>query len=520
MNPWILCIYIINIFQAVTPDLNLWAVNSAIRYPMWHKLNLKTRIYLALAVLLAISLTGGLIMIWYTYQTERLLVVINEENLNAYQSAEALAISLVNQKGFVSYYFMDGDPDWLRQLGEYRQIFKERLKEARYYADAQNEKNILETIANEYRLYLKAQDIVISHYEAGELEAGAELHPEVRKRFFKILELCGTYRDSYSKKIEHLQIQSQRQQKQLRYVVGFAMSAELLLAIFLVYTLFIHILKPLHKLAMEINRSAHPDKNENVVNLVSSGVHGLLKAFDQTSYKLEKSREHLLQAEKMALVGKLAAGMAHSIRNPFTSVQMRLFSLKRSLDLSAVQKEDLDVISEEIRHIDTIVQNFLEFSRAPKLKFQRISPSTVVDMTIQLLEHRLKSYDVEVSVQRTGELPLIQADPEQLKEVLVNIIINACEAMHAGGAITIVEATDIHSDMGAVVKVRLVDNGPGMDPDVQEKIFDPFFTTKEDGTGLGLSIVKRIIEEHQGHIDVSSEKGRGTTFIVILPIKE
>ena len=108
---------------------------------MWHKLNLKTRIYLALAILLAISLTGGLIMIWYTYQTERLLIVINEENLNAYQSAEALAISLVNQKGFVSYYFMDGDPDWLRQLGEYRQIFKERLKEARYYADSQNEKD-------------------------------------------------------------------------------------------------------------------------------------------------------------------------------------------------------------------------------------------------------------------------------------------------------------------------------------------------------------------------------------------
>ena len=110
--------------------------------------------------------------------------------------------------------------------------------------------------------------------------------------------------------------------------------------------------------------------------------------------ELAKSREHLLQAEKMAMVGKLAAGMAHSIRNPFTSVKMRLFSMGRTLQMTLAQKEDFEVISEEIRHIDTIVQNFLEFSRPPKLVMQSISPSTVVDNTLQLLAHRLKSYEV------------------------------------------------------------------------------------------------------------------------------
>jgi signal transduction histidine kinase len=487
---------------------------------MWNRFKLKTQIYIILTALLLISLTGGIMMIWYTYYTDDLLVTINEENLIAYQSAEALAISLVNQKGYVSYYFMDGNPDWLRQLGEYRQIFKERLKEARFYATDRHEKDILKTIANEYAFYIDAQDIVISYYEAGEIKAGAELHPEVRKRFFKILELCGAYRDSHNKKMEVIQNKSQNQRKQLRYVVGAAMSVELVLAIFLMYILVMHILRPLHKLATEIDKSAHLNKIDNVVNLLSSGVHGLLKEFDQTSYKLEKSRTHLQQAEKMALVGKLAAGMAHSIRNPFTSVQMRLFSLKRSLVLTDVQKEDLDVIAEEIKHIDTIVQNFLEFSRAPKLKFQTISPSTVVDMTIQLLQHRLKSYDVEVSVIRNGELPMIQADPEQLKEVLVNIIINACEAMHTSGTMKIVETYVNHPRMGPVGEIRLVDDGPGIAEEALEQIFEPFFTTKEEGTGLGLSIVKKIIEEHQGRIDVSSEKGRGTSFIITLPLKE
>ena len=142
----------------------------------------------------------------------------------------------------------------------------------------------------------------------------------------------------------------------------------------------------------------------------------------------------------MALVGKLAAGMAHSIRNPLTSVKMRLFSLDRTLDLSVTQKEDFDVISEEIRHTDTIVQNFLEFSRPPKLKIQKISPSDVVDMTLRMLKHRLESYDVEIKLDRKHPLPEIQADPEQLKEVLVNLVVNAYEAMERSGTIEIQEA--------------------------------------------------------------------------------
>ena len=247
---------------------------------------------------------------------------------------------------------------------------------------------------------------------------------------------------------------------------------------------------------------------------------GLLHDVDETQTQLEKSREHLLQAEKMALVGKLAAGMAHSIRNPFTSVKMRLFSLSRSLQLNETQQEDFDVISEEIRHIDTIVQNFLEFSRPPKLQMQSISPSTVVDATLQLLEHRLNSYDVAVAVHRKGHLPSVQGDPEQLKEVLVNIVVNACEAMVQGGAIVITEEKAYAPPLGKVAVIRIADNGPGISTSLQDKILQPFFTTKEEGTGLGLSIAARIIEEHDGWLDVTSIEGEGTTFIITLPTKE
>ncbi|MFY9704408.1 MAG: ATP-binding protein, partial [Desulfobacterales bacterium] len=210
---------------------------------------------------------------------------------------------------------------------------------------------------------------------------------------------------------------------------------------------------------------------------------------------------------------------AHSIRNPFTSVKMRLFSLNRSLELNEEQEEDFDVISAEIRHIDTIVQNFLEFSRPPKLQMQSISPSNVVDSTIQLLGHRLRSYDVQLKIERSQHLPVVSADPEQLKEVLVNIIVNACEVMGKGGTITIQEEVVRDDSKQPSACIKISDTGPGIPSNIIEKILQPFFTTKEQGTGLGLSIAARIITEHGGRIDVSSIVGHGATFLISLPVK-
>ena len=155
---------------------------------------------------------------------------------------------------------------------------------------------------------------------------------------------------------------------------------------------------------------------------------------------------------------------------------MRLFSLDRSLDLSPIQKDDFAVISEEIGHIDTIIQHFIVFARPPKLKVQKVSPSEVLNVVLQLLEHRLKSYEVDIELHRERPLTEIQADPEQLKEVLVNLIVNACEAMEKGGSIRIREEESFVASLGRVVVVRLADSGPGIPDSINDQIFQPFFT--------------------------------------------
>ncbi len=262
-------------------------------------------------------------------------------------------------------------------------------------------------------------------------------------------------------------------------------------------------------------------RQSDEVRAVGELVAGLLRDVDETQALLKESREHLVQAEKLALVGQLAAGVAHSVRNPLTSVKMRLFSLERGLDLSPAQREDFEVISEEIRHLDTIVRNFLEFSRPPKPKLQHISPSDIVDMTLVLLKHRLETYGVDVRVIRDQPLPAIDADAEQLKEVLVNLILNACDAMGENGDIEIAEESGFMEPLGRVVILRLTDSGPGIPPDVAEKVFQPFFSTKEEGTGLGLAIAKRILEEHGGYIHLRPyERGQGASFVIVLPVQE
>lgn len=483
-----------------------------------NRISLRTKIYLILATLVVIPLVTGIIMIWYSLKMEQMLTTIVEKDMVALQMAEGLETALVNQRGFVTYYFLDGNTDWLRQLGEYRQIFKEKLEQATLLADTPELQNAISQIDTEYRIYLELKDKVISLYEKGERSEGSELHNEVRQHFFKILQLCQEYKNIHPYRILSARQEFKDEVVRIRIMAVFAMFGNFILVLILIYVLVNQILGPVRQLSLEADREGGRYLPSNEIKALSLSVRGLIEDVDMTHSELEKSREHLFHSEKMAMVGKLAAGMAHSIRNPFTSVKMRLFSLSRSTNLSDTQKDDIHVISEEIRHIDTIVQNFLEFSRPPRLKMQNISPSNVVDSTIQLLAHRLKSYDVEVKIIRDKLFPEIQADPEQLKEAMVNLVVNACEAMGEGGKIVITEEDAYPDSQTHEAVIRICDNGPGIPMAVCNKIFQPFYSTKEEGTGLGLSIASRIIHEHGGTIEVDSCEGKGTTFIIKLPI--
>jgi signal transduction histidine kinase len=483
--------------------------------------SLRTKIMCALTVLVVIALLGGVTTILMMHRMEAAVSSAFKSRVAALNVAQELESALAMQRGLLSYYFIDGNAEWLSQLDQHRYAFAGWLKKAREIVSSEPEREILNEIESRYIHYSEMRDQVIELYKEGRRDEGYKIHKNVRSPFFAIRDLCEQFKVAQYSAVESLSKSIRSQVKFFEAAASAAMVCAGVLGIILAFLLLQRVLAPLRMLAVAVDRheNAGPEERDEVKAL-GNRIRGLIESVDSTRTQLQQSRESLLQSEKMAQIGKLAAGVAHSIRNPLTSVKMRLFTMGRTLSLSEAQKEDFDVISEEIGHIDTIVQNFLEFSRPPKLKIQKMSPSDVVDMAIQLLRHRIESYGVELELQRGRRLPDIDMDPEQMKEVFVNLIVNACEATGDSGRILITEEEGTSEPMGRVAVIKVSDNGPGIPDGIREKIFQPFFTTKEEGTGLGLSIVARIIEEHDGCLSVKCKPTRGTTFTITLPCRE
>lgn len=487
---------------------------------MLKKVSLRSKILLMVFALVSLTIVGGLVSIWHTYMMDRLFETVVETDLPALIASQELRNSLVMQKGYVTYYFQDRDAAWLKELDKCHDEFKAWLQKARSFANSKEEIRTLNEIDKHYDRYAILRGKVIDLYTDGKEDEGLKLQRTVRAQLFDIIELCRHFQKIHEKSLEQARRNNQDRVILVKELTMGGLVWALFLGIVLAYTLVRNVLAPIHRLARVSGDPDNPGEPEDDVRTLTTRFQTLMKDVEQTKSKLEWSRVHLQQAEKWALVGKLAAGVAHSVRNPLTSVKMRLFSMERTLKLDHSQQEDFEVISEEIRHIDSIVNNFLEFARPPKLKIRMSSPSDAVDLAVQLLRHRLESYNVKVLVDREEPLPQISADPDQLKEVLVNLMVNSCEAMVNGGEIHIREQTDFADNGDPVVVIRLSDTGPGIPEAVRNKVFQPFFSTKSEGTGLGLSIATRIVEEHGGWLDYKAEEGQSAAFVITLPARE
>ncbi len=453
-----------------------------------------------------------------SYIMDKIFSSVIESDLEAMQAAQELENTLVMQKGYVTYYFQDGREEWLKELEKYNLAFESWLRKARQWAVTEKEIQLLREVNSKYAIYSDTRDEVIRLYKEGRKDEGFQLHQDLRAQFDSIVVSCRLFKEAFGQSINAAS-------QKLRDRVGLSnamtllgLSMAMILAAVLSYILLREVLGPIRSLALAASSKKIEINGDNEVRLLSLRFEKLVKDVDQTKTQLEQSQEQLEQAEKWALVGKLAAGVAHSVRNPLTSVKMRLYSMERDLVLTSSQKEDFEVISEEIRHIDTIVGNFLEFAKPPRLKIQQVNPSELVDAAVRLFKYRLESHNVKVEVYRERKLPPINGDPDQLKEVVVNLLANACEALIDGGVIAITEKVHFMENANSYITIEVADNGPGILPEIRDRIFQPFFSTKEEGTGLGLSMASRIVEEHGGTLRLDSESGQGARFVIKLPV--
>jgi signal transduction histidine kinase/CheY-like chemotaxis protein len=231
--------------------------------------------------------------------------------------------------------------------------------------------------------------------------------------------------------------------------------------------------------------------------------------------ELERSQAQLIQAEKMAAVGRLAASIAHEINNPLQAIHNSLHLTLRPTLPGEKRARFLAMAQEEVERLIDIVRRLLEFYRPSRGKRAVADVKQVIENVLALTNKRLQHGRISVETHLAPDLPALQVIPDQLAQVFLNIVINAIEAMPDGGRLTINAAKSTDNKWE---RITFTDTGPGMSEETRAGIFEPFFTTKDTGTGLGLAISYGIIERHGGQIEVDSTPGAGSTFAVHLPI--
>ncbi|MDY7040143.1 MAG: response regulator [Chloroflexota bacterium] len=238
------------------------------------------------------------------------------------------------------------------------------------------------------------------------------------------------------------------------------------------------------------------------------------KVVERTT-ELQQTQEQLIQSEKLASIGQLAAGVAHELNNPISVMLGFAQAILRKLPKDDPLGKPLSTIEREGLRCKGIIQNLLDFARRRKPALQPTDVNEVLEAACSLIEHQIALDNVAVMKGYDPNLPRVLADANQLQQVFVNIIVNARDAMPQGGTLRLTTRS-----LGNEVQIIFSDTGIGIPPEQVKRIFDPFFTTKEvgQGTGLGLSVSYGIIEQHGGSIEVESEVGVGTTFILKLPI--
>lgn len=235
--------------------------------------------------------------------------------------------------------------------------------------------------------------------------------------------------------------------------------------------------------------------------------------------RLRQTERDALRAEQLAWVGQMAAGIAHEIRNPLAAIKLLVQAASDRPGGPALRPRDFRVLEEEIARLETIVAGFLDFARPPRPDPRAVD---VIDLTAKVidgLEVRSELQGVTIAVESTKEPVIARADPNQLRQVLLNLLFNAFDAQPRGGNVQVVAKIDQTNPTGQQLLVTVQDSGPGLPPDVGDRIFEPFVSTKESGLGLGLSICRRIAEAHGGTLTAANRPEGGATFTLRIPSK-
>ena len=469
-----------------------------------------------------IAVSGILIVValaaaWYARNSQREMSFMLDSHVASVHAAQELEISLREVHVQFDRYLITGERKHLESVPRLRQRASEALEEAEKLATTEPEQVLMRRVRKGYRHFFDEYDRL-------------EQTPPAQGVYAKVLELIDTVlaREILEPAREYLRVndrmlrhatEANRELSQ-RLTVGLVglgvcgSIAGLLGGWAIAVSLRRSLLdtdRVLRDTAAQLEEAAHVAFPLPAAGAPGTTLQQVTAAATAVLQRLKQTERDALRAEQLAWVGQMAAGIAHEVRNPLTVIKLLVQAATDPKRAVGFRPRDLRVLEGEILRLEQIISAFLDFARPPRPTKRTVATRELLDECLAGIAARAELQRVEVRLDAPPELPALDADPGQIKQVVYNLIFNALDVLTNGGMIrvTVAGAAD-------AVTIRVADSGPGLPAGLEARIFDPFVSTKETGLGLGLSICKRIVEAHGGSITAVNGPV-GAAFVVRLP---
>ena len=400
--------------------------------------------------------------------------------------------------------------------------FQTLLARARQTMDSKEEEQLVEQLADSFRRYQE-------HWQArrSPLPPGGEdgVPAAIRILEAEVLPTCQKLQELNAQEIEQTQEAYRRTVRWMAWGLAGVGTIGSLAGVFLGYRVARGLRHSIYRLSIRVQDAAGKLSQKFPTVIVAGDgdlhhldeqMHGLVQEVERVIEKLRQREREVLRADQLAAVGQMAAGVAHELRNPLTTLKMLVQTNRQEARAQDRPGDDFQIMEEEIGLMERCLQTFLDFARPPQPERRPLDLGAVVERVFALVEGRARKQHVRLEFTRPPFPVCVEADGAQLQQLLVNLALNALDAMPQGGTLRV----DLGSPVHGQVELRVQDTGPGIAPEILPRLFEPFVSSKETGIGLGLAVSRRIAESHGGSLWVTNPPQGGACFVLRLPISQ
>lgn len=477
-------------------------------------------------VSIALMLGAGFLIISYIYQLQDNTKQLIRENALSTDDARELRLALYRVRAASLSNVFDRSEEKIQQLENEQRNYLALLSKAGNSATTPDQIRLVQQIS---ALFTNYQQTLIN---TNQMQRQGRLSQPATVIVMSSQDLINTIEEKTNQLIEAKQAEQALLEQSINrnetiittaiYALGIS---GIILGLILGWLVARIVLNPIYRLVVKVRDAAggelvehiqmHPGKELEELDMHISR---LINRINKANEDLRKNRELLEQSIRLAAIGKIAPALAHEIRNPLTSIKILVHSMMDSFPEGSEQRHDLQIIQGEVIRMEEFLQNFMKYARPPRPKMEIISPAEIIEQVIRLMDARLKKQHIDIETLHQNPSLRLKADPSMFRQVLINLLNNAIDALENGGKIR-VQTGLIQEEDSEHFFVSITDNGPGIPAEIAETLWEPFVKGKDQGTGLGLAISQRIAEMHHGRLKALNNSQGGATFTFYMPLE-